>query len=185
MPETTDLEQRVFRLFWSYRSPKDLSSLSEDKIRELSGYSVRELYGNNFLRARQILREIGAPSLPYLFAVLNDNSNHVYNIIRHIATKSKAADAVARQAVGNLHSNATRPKSRTLIMETGKYSPRFLIHALGDDSVTVYADELLRDLHRDERYTNIVKQELERALNPDHTYKDLARERAKGILETL
>lgn len=189
MQETDDIGQRVERLFWNYNSPKDLSLLSEQKISELAHYSARELYGRDFQRARLILKAIGAPSLHYLFSGLENNSfNHVYDIIMYIATKGKEAEAVARKAVGKIHSNAIRPEIRTLIMETGKYSSRCLIYALGDDSedsVAGYAEELLRELHADERYTNIVKQELERALNPDHTYKDLSRERAKVILETV
>ncbi len=190
MTETDDIGQRAERLFWSYNSPKDLSLLSDYKIRELAGYSVKKLYGNNVRRARIILREIGAPALPYLFSALENNEfNHVYSIIRDIATKGKAADAVARCAVGNLNSNGIiLTKSMDLIMETGRYSPHYLIHALGDnsgDSVAEYAEEMLRKLHADERYTNTVKQQLERAQDPTHTYTDSSRERAKVILETL
>lgn len=186
MTETDDIGQRVQRLFSSYESPKDLSQLSDYKKCELAMYSARELRGRDFNRARQILQEIGAPSLPYLFSVLNSKSNHAYTTIMNIATKGREADAVARCAVGNLHSAGfIRTRSRDLIVETGNYSSRYLIHALGDDSVEKHAEEMLRKLHSDERYTNVIKQELERAQDHNHTYKDLSRERAKVILGTV
>ncbi len=187
MTETDDIGQRVNRLFQSYDSPKDLLQLSDYKKCELAKYSVNELYGRDFQRACQILQEIGAPSLPYLFFALgNDRLNHVYNTIMNIATKGKEADEVARHAVGKLHFDGLiLTKSMDLIMETGNHSPRYLIHALGNNSIERYAEYMLRKLHADERYTNKVKEELERAQDLKHTYSDSSRERAKVILGTV
>lgn len=187
MAETNNLEETVYKLFWSYNSPKDLSLISDYEKLGLAGYSIKRLYGKHFPKARQILRDIGAPSLPFLFAALgNDSFNKAYDVIKYIATKGNEAKDVAKQAVGNLHSNITiRDKSMKLIMETGEYSPRYLVHALGDDSVKKYAEGMLRRLHKDERYTDIVKQQLERAQDPTHTYTNLSRERVQVLLGTI
>jgi hypothetical protein len=189
------LEDSVAKIFRNYRYLEDIYWLPWQKREELARYSIGKiLSGDEAEKGHRVIRALRRPALKYILPALDKESSAGVDIgsfggliddMIDIAAKSKE-DAIiaAKYSVAALHNPLLRDKVKPVILETAVHSSRFLIFALKDNLVAERAEELLRTMCADARYSFIATDELARASLPENHYQLLVQERAAKILDS-